>query len=160
MGHNFGLYHAHSLDCGTAVLGTNCTTSDYGDTIDTMGNSAAGHFNAFHKDRLGWLDYGTSPMITIVHVDGLYTIEPLETTGTGPKALAILSRAARDLSAIVTDVSAAYASLGLVGPRSPELLEELEVDRESVLCLRGEDEGDPQLELRVPSDQAIDVYDG
>ena len=90
MGHNFGLYHAHSLDCGTTVLGTNCTTSDYGDTIDTMGNSAAGHFNAFHKDRLGWLDYGTSPMITIVQADGLYTIEPLETASPGPKALAIL----------------------------------------------------------------------
>ena len=90
MGHNFGLYHAHSLDCGTTVLGTNCTTSDYGDTLDTMGNSAAGHFNAFHKDRLGWLDYGTSPRITIVQADGLYTIEPLETAGPGPKALAIL----------------------------------------------------------------------
>jgi hypothetical protein len=90
MGHNFGLYHAHSLDCGTTVLGTNCTTSDYGDTIDTMGNPAAGHFNAFHKDRLGWLEYGTSPPITIVQTDGLYPIEPLETAGTGPKALAIL----------------------------------------------------------------------
>jgi hypothetical protein len=90
MGHNFGLYHAHSLDCGTTVLGTNCTTSDYGDTIDTMGNPAAGHFNAFHKDRLGWLDYGTSPGITVVQTNGLYTIEPLETASPGPKALAIL----------------------------------------------------------------------
>jgi hypothetical protein len=90
MGHNFGLYHAHSLDCGTTVLGTNCTTSDYGDTIDTMGNPAAGHFNAFHKDRLGWLDYGSSPVITVVQTNGLYTIEPLEIAGPGPKALAIL----------------------------------------------------------------------
>ena len=90
MGHNFGLYHAHSLDCGTTVLGTNCTTSDYGDTIDTMGNPAAGHFNVFHKDRLGWLDYGTSPMIAMVQTNGLYTIAPLETAGPGPKALAVL----------------------------------------------------------------------
>jgi gametolysin peptidase M11 len=90
MGHNFGLYHAHSLDCGTTVLGTNCTMSDYGDTIDTMGNPAAGHFNAFHKDRLGWLDYGTSPGITVVQTNGLYTIAPLETTDPGPKAMAVL----------------------------------------------------------------------
>jgi hypothetical protein len=89
MGHNFGLYHAHSLDCGSTVLGTNCTTSDYG-AIDTMGNPAAGHFNAFHKDRLGWLDYGSSPVITVVQTNGLYTIEPLETASSGPKALAIL----------------------------------------------------------------------
>ena len=27
MGHNFGLYHSHALDCGTAVLGTNCRCS-------------------------------------------------------------------------------------------------------------------------------------
>jgi NPCBM-associated, NEW3 domain of alpha-galactosidase len=90
MGHNLGLYHAHSLDCGTTVLGTNCTTSDYGDTIDTMGNPAAGHYNAFQKERLGWLDYGTSPTITTVQAAGTYTIAPLETAGTGPKALAVL----------------------------------------------------------------------
>ena len=90
MGHNFGLYHAHSLDCGTTVLGSNCTASDYGDTIDTMGSPAAGHFNAFQKERLGWLDYGTSPTITTVQTGGLYTIEPLEAPGSGPKALAIL----------------------------------------------------------------------
>ncbi|MBM3224424.1 MAG: hypothetical protein FJZ47_11565, partial [Candidatus Tectomicrobia bacterium] len=90
MGHNFGLYHAHSLDCGSTVLGTACTASDYGDTIDTMGNPASGHFNAFHKERLGWLNYGSSPVITTVQTDGVYPIEPLETAGTGPKALAIL----------------------------------------------------------------------
>jgi hypothetical protein len=90
MGHNFGLYHAHSLDCGTTVLGSSCTTSDYGDPIDTMGSPAAGHFNAFQKERLGWLDYGTSPAITTVQTGGLYTLEPLEATGPDPKALAIL----------------------------------------------------------------------
>jgi Gametolysin peptidase M11/NPCBM-associated, NEW3 domain of alpha-galactosidase len=90
MGHNFGLYHSHALDCGTSVLGTSCSVFEYGDTMDTMGNTAAGHFNAFQKERLGWLDYGTSPSITTVQANGLYTIEPLEAAGTGPKALAIL----------------------------------------------------------------------
>jgi NPCBM-associated, NEW3 domain of alpha-galactosidase len=90
MGHNFGLYHSHSLDCGTTVLGSSCTSSDYGDTIDIMGNPAAGHFNAFQKEHLGWLDYGASPALTTVQTDGLYTLEPLAAAGTGPKGLAVL----------------------------------------------------------------------
>jgi hypothetical protein len=90
LGHNFGLYHSHALDCGTAVLGTGCTVFEYGDRMDTMGNVAAGHFNAFQKERLGWLDYGTSPTMTTVEANGVYTIEPFETAGSGPKALAVL----------------------------------------------------------------------
>jgi uncharacterized repeat protein (TIGR01451 family) len=89
LGHNFGLYHSHALDCGASVLGTNCTVFEYGDRMDTMGNIAAGHFNAFQKERLGWLDYGTSPSITTVEANGLYAIEPLETANAGTKALAI-----------------------------------------------------------------------
>ncbi|MGE0821701.1 MAG: NEW3 domain-containing protein [Candidatus Binatia bacterium] len=90
LGHNFGLYHSHALDCGTSVVGTNCSVFEYGDRIDTMGNIAAGHFNAFQKERLGWLDYGVSPAIATVNTNGLYTIEPLEASGPGPKGLAIL----------------------------------------------------------------------
>jgi len=90
LGHNLGLYHSRALDCGQSVLGTNCSVFEYGDRIDTMGNVSAGHFNAYQKERLGWLDYGTSPFITTVQENGLFTIEPLETVGRGPKALAIL----------------------------------------------------------------------
>jgi Bacterial Ig domain/Gametolysin peptidase M11 len=90
LGHSFGLYHAHSLECGTSVLGTGCSLYEYGDRFDTMGNTFAGHYNAFQKERLGWLDYGVSPAITTVQASGLYTIEPLEATGASPKALAIL----------------------------------------------------------------------
>ena len=90
LGHNFGLYHSRALDCGNSVLGTNCSVFEYGDRIDTMGNVSAGHFNAFQKERLGWLDYNISPPITTVQENGLYTIESLETVGNGPKALAIL----------------------------------------------------------------------
>ena len=67
MGHNFGLYHSHSLDCGTNVVAqSGCTASDYGDTFDLMGNISAGHYNAYHKERLGWLNAGVSPPITTV----------------------------------------------------------------------------------------------
>jgi hypothetical protein len=89
MGHNFGLYHSHSLDCGTTTLGTSCTTSDYGDTLDIMGSSS-GHFNAFQKERIGWLDYGVSPPITTVQAGGIYSLDPFEADGSGANALKIL----------------------------------------------------------------------
>jgi hypothetical protein len=90
MGHNFGLYHSHSLDCGSVVLGGTCTASAYGDTIDIMGNPSSGHFTAFQKERLGWLGYGVSPTITTVLGDGVYTLEPYEAQTAGTKALKIL----------------------------------------------------------------------
>lgn len=91
MGHNFGLYHAHSLECGTSTLGSSCTTNEYGDGIDMMGGSAAGHFNAFEKERLGWLDYAASPPMVTVQADGAYWLDPYETDGgVNPKALKIL----------------------------------------------------------------------
>jgi len=91
LGHNFGLYHSHSLECGATTLGTSCTTYEYGDTLDTMGySSTVGHFNAFAKERLGWLGYGSSPPITTVGASGTYSLEPYEASGGGAKALKIL----------------------------------------------------------------------
>ncbi len=88
MGHGFGLQHAHSLDCGTVTLGTNCTVSEYGDLFDTMGQSSY-HFGAYQKELLGWLGYGSSPPIKTVTASGTYSIDPYETTGSLPKALKI-----------------------------------------------------------------------
>ncbi|MGH8598351.1 MAG: Ig-like domain-containing protein, partial [Gammaproteobacteria bacterium] len=84
-----GLYHSHSLDCGAAVIGGTCTSSDYGDYFDTMGSSSY-HFNAFQKERLGWLSYNASPPITTVLTDGVYWISPYQTDTDDPKALKIL----------------------------------------------------------------------
>jgi len=89
MGHNLGLYHSHSLDCGAAVIGGTCTSSDYGDYFDTMGSSAY-HYNAYQKERLGWLNYNVSPPITTVTTDGTYWIAPYETDTDEPKALKVL----------------------------------------------------------------------
>jgi hypothetical protein len=88
MGHNLGLYHSHSLDCGAVPLGTSCIMSEYGDTVDNMGYSSY-HFNAFQKERLGWLNYGVSPPMTTVSSSGTYAISPFETSGTSSKALKI-----------------------------------------------------------------------
>jgi M6 family metalloprotease-like protein len=91
LGHTFGLYHSHALDCGATVIGTNCSVAEYGDHYDTMGLNGNSHFNAFQKERLGWLGYGSSPAIATVQASGTYTIEPYETvSGGGAKALKIL----------------------------------------------------------------------
>jgi len=89
LGHNLGLWHSHSLDCGAAVIGGTCTSSDYGDVLDVMGSSSY-HFNAFQKERLGWLNYGASPPITSAITNGSYPIYPIETLGNNPKAVKIL----------------------------------------------------------------------
>lgn len=92
LGHAFGLWHAHSLDCGTsATICSTGTVVEYGDRIDTMGTPGmpSPDYNAFQKERLGWLNYGNSPSITTVASSGTYTITPFE-QGAGPNALKIL----------------------------------------------------------------------
>jgi hypothetical protein len=89
-GHGLGLWHSHSMDCDTAAIGASCTTYDYGDNVDMMGGSRFAHFNAFQKERLGWLNAGASPPITTVEASGTYTLEAYELAGSGPKALKIL----------------------------------------------------------------------
>jgi alpha-galactosidase-like protein len=90
LGHGFGLWHSHSMDCGAASISASCTTSEYGDTFDTMGNATANnHFNAIQKELLGWLNYGNSPPITTVESSGVYTLDPYESPGANPKALKV-----------------------------------------------------------------------
>jgi hypothetical protein len=88
LGHGFGLYHSHGLRCQPGPVGTSCSVVEYGDFTDTMGNTY-GHFNAFQKSRLGWLNYGASPPITTVQASGVYTIDAYEFPGAGSKALKI-----------------------------------------------------------------------
>lgn len=84
MGHNFGLQHSHR------ICAPGCTLVEYGDTWDTMGNARGlGHYNAYQKERLGWLNYGVSPPITTVTTAGQYRIGPYETNVMEPKALKI-----------------------------------------------------------------------
>src|SRR5216683_2398666 len=92
LGHNLGLYHSHGLYCGgTSSIGAvpPCTLYEYGDPIDTMGGGA-GDYNAFQKERLGWLNYGSLPPITTVTASGTYTLDLYEPTGSSPKGLKII----------------------------------------------------------------------
>src|SRR5262249_27243972 len=88
MGHNFGLDHSHSNTCDS----TGCVVTDYGDDHDVMGSyTSGGQFNAYQKEHLGWLNYGTSPPIQTVSAVGPYTIEAYETEPGGlPKAIEVL----------------------------------------------------------------------
>jgi hypothetical protein len=91
LGHAFGLWHSHWLDCGsTATICSNGTIVEYGDDLDTMGRAPSPHYNAFQKERLGWLGYGSSPSIQTVTTSGTYTINPYELGSSGPNALKIL----------------------------------------------------------------------
>ena len=104
MGHNLGLYHSHSLDCGAAVVGSaGCTTAEYGDALDVMGgtpsvgsasNRPSAHFNAFQKERLGWLNAGISPPLTTVQNNsGQFSIANLEAPrNNAPRALKIANQ--------------------------------------------------------------------
>ena len=87
-GHNLGLHHARGLDCEGGVLSSNCVQYTYGDAFDVMGIEY-GHMNAFNKQRLGWLDYNQSPVITTVTADGTYTISPMSPNSNASKALKI-----------------------------------------------------------------------
>ncbi|MFC1695846.1 Ig-like domain-containing protein [Pseudomonadota bacterium] len=92
MGHNFGLFHSHSMWCGVNVNGDDvCNTSEYGDVLDRMGNATGGgHFNISQKERLGWLEFGDSPTIVTADVSGNYRLEPVSLQASGVKGLRVL----------------------------------------------------------------------
>lgn len=92
LGHLLGLYHSHGYNCRPNVDAGTCSSIEYGDTLDMMGNPSnfeGGHFNAFQKERLGWLNYGSSPPILTAQSNGTYTIRPYEAQDGTAKALKI-----------------------------------------------------------------------
>ena len=90
LGHNLGLSHARSLDCGSTVIGDPCTTFEYGDAFDLMGTSNFAHFNVFQKERLGWVNSGGAPPIQTVTASGTYWLDAYAAQGTGVKGLKVL----------------------------------------------------------------------
>src|SRR3989344_7397381 len=60
IGHNFGLLHASTYNCGSKAFGTEseCQVIEYGDNYDIMGLSSdnAPVFNGPHKLALSWID--------------------------------------------------------------------------------------------------------
>lgn len=89
IGHNFGLFHSHMQMCDSA----GCVVEEYGD-MDIMGSDPSAHFNAFQKERLGWLDYDDGvhvmPPVTTITADGIYSLGIYESQDLNPKALKIV----------------------------------------------------------------------
>ena len=91
LGHTFGLDHAASRTCtenGTRTwISSTCTTSEYGDPFDTMGDAWAGRwFHTFSRQRLSWLSGSQAPQIT---ASGTYSLGPAGAAGAGVRALTI-----------------------------------------------------------------------
>jgi len=89
LGHTFGLRHSHGLSCSDGVLAGTCTTFEYGDQLDVMGDRDA-HMNPFQKQLLGWLDYGVSPQVQEVTGSGTYTVAPIESNDDQFKGIRVL----------------------------------------------------------------------
>ena len=91
LGHNLGLYHSRAMNCGADMIGPTCTSTEYGHIADMIGQpGVTGHFHSYQKERLGWLNNGTSPGIVTVQSSGTYTIGGLSVQEGVPKALKIL----------------------------------------------------------------------
>ncbi len=90
LGHNLGLYHAHSKDCGTQVTAdSGCAVGDYGDYISGMGNAReTNHFNAFQKEQLGWMN---SKVATITH-NSEVVLSPVEANDSNTKLAKIFKQ--------------------------------------------------------------------
>ncbi len=95
LGHNFGLLHAGSLNCGSATLpfpATGCSASEYGDPFVVMGNQSAGHFDALQKTLI---DAPSGPWIAATaiktHTSGTatYILGPIESAGVSTYAVKI-----------------------------------------------------------------------
>lgn len=75
LGHNLGVVHANSWECGQGVVFYGqCTNIEYGNLYDVMGTGGTLHFNAYFKDTFQWL----SGAVTTISRSGRYTLNPLE----------------------------------------------------------------------------------
>jgi hypothetical protein len=78
-GHNFGLLHAGSLNCGANSIGGSCSVAEYGDPWDTMGNQRAMHFNAYQKSIINFIASSAFKIHNSGSVN--YTLDVLEQGG-------------------------------------------------------------------------------
>lgn len=87
LGHNFGVHHASSYRClsgGVPVaIGGTCTANEYGDPFDVMGSSYR-HLNAYHKEKLGFLEASNVQTLT---ASGSFDLAPLEQQAAGLQVL-------------------------------------------------------------------------
>ena len=88
IGHNFGMMHASTTDCGTTTLSNDmqgCTSSEYGNPMTVMGGGCR-HLNAIEKWYEGWLLQCNGVRVMSTQT---FTLHPIETACNGIQALQI-----------------------------------------------------------------------
>src|SRR5579862_7641179 len=100
LGHNFGLLHAASLRCSGVSISagaSGCSSSEYGDPFDVMGNQASAsvamHFNAAQKSLLNWFPAGS--VATFGSGTATYTLSPIELAGGSTYAVKVPASSTR-----------------------------------------------------------------
>ena len=93
LGHNFGLLHPANLSCPGQVIGGPCSSAEYGDPFDIMGNGSTMHFNAMQKSRLSWIPAASVQTHSSGSVN--YTLSPIESGGGVTYAVKIPATATR-----------------------------------------------------------------
>ncbi len=91
VGHNFGLHHSMSYQCrdednALTAYSDNCSSAEYGHPFDPMGSGPCGHFAAYQKAYMGWLQECNNITVT---GDGRYNLLPLELPCDGTQSLRI-----------------------------------------------------------------------
>jgi MYXO-CTERM domain-containing protein len=88
IGHNFGMMHASTTDCGSNILSNDmsgCTSSEYGSQITVMGGGCR-HLNAIEKWYEGWLLQCNGVRVTS---SATFTLFPIEIPCNGIQVLQI-----------------------------------------------------------------------
>src|SRR5262249_47643447 len=85
LGHNLGIDHSSGLECGNVSYAASppCQVVTGADFFEVMGGQYPFHFNAHHKELLGWMT------ATPVMSSGRYTINPIEVATSAVKGLRI-----------------------------------------------------------------------
>jgi len=87
LGHNFGLHHASSFDCGDQVSRGNCRFKEYGDTFSIMGSLHSNQLNVAERYSLNWLP---SSMVEEVDESGIFNMESLDFVTPGLKTVRVV----------------------------------------------------------------------
>lgn len=99
LGHNFGLWHANFWAAtGDSAIGPG-SNSEYGDSYDVMGSSGGGilnHYNAYEKNRLGWLPTTNVSTITASGTYRIYRFDQPVLNASSIYALKVRKDADRD----------------------------------------------------------------
>lgn len=83
LGHNYGLNHANFWETGgQSTIGAGSST-EYGDTLDTMGSANGGsyHFNARYKNLMNWIRADEVANVTASGVYRIFAHDDSTTTG-------------------------------------------------------------------------------